>query len=121
MVDINNMTPDQVRQLVGTAQPRLNVQFGPYDMYAILAFEAAKLVKLRDAVESGSPLPTDVRPLLAITDRMAQLARVIANMTPPAPSSGVLGGVAIGGAGGSGPGGGKGGNASVGGGSANGA
>lgn len=76
LMDITKMSPDQVANLARNAAPANRMAFNAHDLLAVLAFEAEKLVKAREAVAAGQPLPPP-HLILAVVTRMRDLAATI--------------------------------------------
>lgn len=92
-MDINKMSPDQVAQMARNAAPANRMAFTTFDIFAVLAFEAEKLVKAREAVAAGAAMPPP-HLVLGVVNRMRDLAATI--MTQAAQSQGGPGSPIIG-------------------------
>jgi len=91
-MDISKMTPEQVRRLANQAAPLNHMQFNAHDIAAVMAFEAEKLVKLREALATGQPLPAP-QLILMVATRIRELAALLATQAAH-PQPGVPGAAA---------------------------
>lgn len=85
-MDINKMPPEQVMAMARNAAPANRMSFNAVDIFAVLAFEAEKIVMARSQVAATGQLPPP-HTLLMLVNRMRDLAATIMTQTAQAPSS----------------------------------